>query len=86
MVIKTVRTSLEKQLLKNLLFYSGLTVIISILLVIIFIRLNDEPTLINYIFLAFDSLMIGYFGTKSIRFYKKYLQYKKFGVRGTWGV
>ena len=45
----------------------------------------EDPNFLYYIFIAFDSLMIGYFGTKSVRFYKKYLQYKRFGVRGTWG-
>jgi len=78
-------TSLEKQLLKNIVLYSGLSILILSLLAIIILKLDEDPSIINYIFIAFDGFIFGYFGIKAYNSYKKYVQYKKFGVRGTWG-
>lgn len=47
-------------------------------------RLDEDPSLLNYIFVSFDGFIFGYFGMKAVKSYKKYILYKKFGVRGTW--
>jgi len=78
-------TSLEKQLLRNIFLYSGLSILVLSFLAMIILRLDKDPSILNYIFISFDSFIFGYFGIKAVKSYKKYVQYKKFGVRGTWG-
>ena len=50
----------------------------------IILRLDEDPSLLNYIFVSLDGFIFGYFGMKAVKSYKKYVQYKNFGVRGTW--
>jgi len=78
-------SSLEKQLLTNFLFYLGITLFFLALLVTFIIKSFDDNSALNFIFIAMDSFMAGYFSTRTYKFYKKYILYKKFGVRGTWG-
>jgi len=78
-------TSLEKQLLKNIFLNTGLSILVLSFLLMIILRLDEDPSIINYIFITFDGFIFGYFGIKAYKSYKKYVEYKKFGVRGTWG-